>query len=51
MTAGLQGADQTPALKRLGTPEEIANVVVFLASSASTFMTGALVTVDGGANA
>lgn len=33
---------------RLGTPEEIANVVVFLASRRASWVTGACVTVDGG---
>ena len=38
-------------LKRFGTPEEIAEVAVFLASDASSFMTGALIIADGGATA
>ena len=33
---------------RLGKPEEVANVVVFLASDRSSFMTGATVDVSGG---
>lgn len=36
------------ALKRFGTPEEIANVVAFLTSTESSFMTGETVVVDGG---
>ena len=35
-------------LRRLGRPEEVANVVVFLASECSSYMTGTCVTVDGG---
>jgi len=35
-------------LHRLGTPQEVANVIVFLASECSSYMTGTCVTVDGG---
>ena len=35
-------------LHRLGRPEEVANLIVFLASECSSYMTGTCVTVDGG---
>jgi NAD(P)-dependent dehydrogenase (short-subunit alcohol dehydrogenase family) len=38
-------------LKRVGKPEEIAETALFLASTASSFMTGAVVVADGGATA
>jgi NAD(P)-dependent dehydrogenase (short-subunit alcohol dehydrogenase family) len=40
-------AERTP-LGRIGRPEEIAAVVVFLLSDAASFMTGSTVVVDGG---
>lgn len=36
-------------LRRVGTPEDVANVVHFLLSPASSFVHGALIAVDGGA--
>ena len=36
---------------RIGTPADIANAVLFLASPASTFITGAILSVDGGSTA
>jgi 3-oxoacyl-[acyl-carrier protein] reductase len=41
--------DHTP-LGRIGQPEEVANVVAFLASDEASFMTGATVEVSGGSN-
>ena len=41
--------NRTP-LGRIGQPEEVANVVAFLASDEASFMTGASVEVSGGAN-
>jgi NAD(P)-dependent dehydrogenase (short-subunit alcohol dehydrogenase family) len=38
---------RTP-MKRLGEPSEIADVVAFLLSDAASYMTGEIVTVDGG---
>ncbi len=41
--------ENTP-LRRMGQPEEVANVVTFLASDEASFMTGAVVEVSGGWN-
>jgi 3-oxoacyl-[acyl-carrier protein] reductase len=42
--------DMTP-MKRPGKPEEIANVVAFIASDEASYVTGATIPVDGGTNA
>lgn len=43
--------DQMVPLGRQGTPEEVADVVAFLASDDARLMTGSIVTVDGGLTA
>ena len=40
--------EKNTSLKRLGTPEEIANTIVFLASDESAYITGHNLSVDGG---
>jgi NAD(P)-dependent dehydrogenase (short-subunit alcohol dehydrogenase family) len=42
LTLGMQ------ALKRLGKPEDVADVVAFVASDAARWITGASIPVDGG---
>ncbi len=41
-------AEQRTPLRRIGQPEDIAGVALFLASDASAFMTGQLIVADGG---
>jgi NAD(P)-dependent dehydrogenase (short-subunit alcohol dehydrogenase family) len=42
ITLGMQ------ALKRIGRPEDVADVVAFMASDAARWITGASIPVDGG---
>ena len=46
--ATLKGVIESAPLKRLADPSEIANVIVFLSSDESSWMTGATVDVNGG---
>jgi NAD(P)-dependent dehydrogenase (short-subunit alcohol dehydrogenase family) len=36
------------AMRRLGEPDDIAKVALFLASDAASYMTGSIIVVDGG---
>ncbi|HEX8485931.1 SDR family oxidoreductase [Sphingomonas sp.] len=44
----IKAANESVPLRRIGEPHEIAGAVVYLASPASTFMTGQTMVVDGG---
>lgn len=46
---GLPGLVEQLAIKRLGTPEDCANVLEFLCTQLSDYVTGAVIPVDGGA--
>ena len=51
MTANLSKnnklVDMIP-MKRMGTAEEVADLIVFLASDAASYITGEIIKVDGG---
>lgn len=44
----IEGIEQQTPLRRWGTPEDIADVIVFLTSDAARFVTGEIIAVDGG---
>ena len=48
MTAGLEREVDRYALKRIAEPMEIAQAILFLTGTASSFVTGAALPVDGG---
>ncbi|MCP3991940.1 MAG: SDR family oxidoreductase, partial [Actinomycetia bacterium] len=43
-----QWAEESNPLRRIGTPEDVAGAVIFLASRAGAYLTGAVIPVDGG---
>ena len=45
----MAAAARNPALRRIGDPAEIVGTVLYFASDASSYTTGALLRVDGGA--
>lgn len=45
---GKSGVGQMIPLGRMGTSDEVANVVAFLASEESSYVSGAMITIDGG---
>jgi 3-oxoacyl-[acyl-carrier protein] reductase len=45
---GLRAAAATVPLQRIGEPDEVADVALFLASDAARYMSGQVLVVDGG---
>ena len=44
----LEALRQKPPLKRMGTPEEVANLYLFLASDEASYISGEVIRIDGG---
>jgi len=44
----MEGTMARVPMRRVGTPEEVSNLVLFLASDVSSYMTGSAVVIDGG---
>jgi 3-oxoacyl-[acyl-carrier protein] reductase len=44
----LEGFKQKPPLKRLGTPEEVVYLYLFLASDEASYISGEVIRIDGG---
>ena len=47
-TAELERVHKLHAVPRIGTPEDVGNMIVFLASGFATYIVGANITIDGG---
>lgn len=50
-TYDVSGIEELHPMKRLGEPEDIAKGIFFLASDENPFMTGTVLSIDGGYNA
>jgi NAD(P)-dependent dehydrogenase (short-subunit alcohol dehydrogenase family) len=48
LSSDMFGAGPAPALRRLGDAEEVAELVAFLLSPLSGFISGAVINIDGG---
>jgi NAD(P)-dependent dehydrogenase (short-subunit alcohol dehydrogenase family) len=44
----IPGANEKPALGRVGQPHEVAELAAFLASDRASYITGSIIAVDGG---